>query len=91
MLLGTDFVFIFRVRRVLGGASAPTSSLFSEIYLQYLENTKIFGIHVKHCIIGYFRYVDDNATNLHEVLNAFNNLTPTMHFTMEEVQNKSII
>ena len=33
MLLGTEFVFISRIRRVLGGASAPKSFLFSEIYL----------------------------------------------------------
>jgi hypothetical protein len=49
---------------------APTS-FFSEIYLQYLENRKIFGILVKPRIIGYFRYVDDillvyqnNVTNI---------------------------
>jgi hypothetical protein len=41
--------------------------------------------------IGLFWYVADilivnqnNGTNIHEVLNAFNNMTPTMHFAMEE-------
>ena len=91
MMLGIEFVFIFRIRRVFGGTSAPTSSLFSEIYPQYLENIKILDILVKHRIIGYFLYVDDNATNIHEVLNTFNNSTLTMHFTTEEaVQIKSI-
>jgi len=71
------------------GAAALFS--FSEIYIQYLENSKIPGILVKHCIIGYFWYVDDillvyknNVTNIQEVLNTFNNLTHTVHFTVEE-------
>jgi hypothetical protein len=55
MLLGTEFVFIFRIRRVLGGAIAPESFLFSDIYPQYLENTKIFDMLGKHRTIGYFR------------------------------------
>ena len=70
---------------------APASSIFSEIYLQYLENTKIFDILTKNHIIWYFLYVDDflivcqnNTTNIHEVLNTFINSTVTMHFTMEE-------
>ena len=37
----------------------PTQSVFSEIYLQYLENTNIFDILVKHHTLGYFRYVED--------------------------------
>jgi hypothetical protein len=71
-----------------------TPSIFSEIYLQYLENTKIFDILVKHHIIVYFRYVDDillvyknNVTNIHVVLDTFNNLTSKILFTMEEVDN----
>jgi len=66
MLLGTKFVFIFCIRRVLGGVSAPKSSLSSEICLQYLENTKIFDILVKHRTIAYLRYIDDNEKNIHE-------------------------
>jgi len=38
---------------------APTSSTFSEIYLQYIKNTKIFDILAKHHIIRYFQYVED--------------------------------
>jgi hypothetical protein len=37
----------------------PTQSVFSEIYLQYLENTNILDILVKHHTFGYFRYVED--------------------------------
>jgi hypothetical protein len=43
-------------------------------YPQYLKNTTIFDIPVKHHILGYFRYVDDilvvyqnNATNIKEL------------------------
>jgi len=38
---------------------APTSSIFSEFYLQHLENTKIYALLLDHNIEGYFRYVDD--------------------------------
>jgi len=37
-----------------GLAMGAPSSVFPEIYLKYLENTKIFDILVKHHIIGYF-------------------------------------
>ena len=76
---------------------APTSSIFSEIYLQYLENTQIYDILMNYRIIGYFRYVDDNLivhkkelTNIQEILGLFNNMTPTMTFTMEEEINNRI-
>jgi hypothetical protein len=73
-----------------------TSSFFSEIYLQYLDNTKIFDILLKHSIIGYFRGVDEiliayqhNATIIIRVLlNIFNNMTRTMYFTMEKESEK---
>jgi len=73
---------------------APAS--FFSLKFIYRENSKIFGILVKHRIIGYFRYVNDillvfqnNVTNIQEVLNTFNNLTHTMHFTVVEyVDNK---
>ena len=52
---------------------------------------------MKHHIIGYFLYVDDilivhknNATNIHKVLTTFNNVTPTMQFTMEEEYKNKI-
>jgi hypothetical protein len=38
---------------------APTSAIFSEIYLQYIEHTFIMDILTKNNIHGYFRYVDD--------------------------------
>jgi hypothetical protein len=74
----------------------PTSSILSEIYLQFLENTKIFDILKEEKIIGYFRYVDDiliiyneNITDVNQVLKSFNDITPSLTFTLEqEEENK---
>ena len=38
---------------------SPTSSVFSEIYLQYTDSSTIFNILVRNNIMGYFLYVDD--------------------------------
>jgi hypothetical protein len=38
---------------------APTSSIFSETYCQYVENTEIKDILLRNKLIGYFRYVED--------------------------------
>jgi len=72
---------------------ATTSSIFAEIYLQYIENTKIFEILLKRHITGYFLHVDiliiyKDKTNTYCVLNIFNNIMPTMKFTMKE-ENKA--
>jgi len=76
---------------------SPTSFNFSEVFLQHIERTAIFEILVQNHIVGYFRYVDDiliiyndSITNIHDVFNAFNNLTPNIKFTMEEETNNSI-
>jgi hypothetical protein len=70
---------------------APSSSMFSEIFLQHIEVTKIVNILLQYHIVGYFRYVDDilivykqNLTNIHDVLACFNKLTPTLKFTIEK-------
>ena len=75
----------------------PTSSIFSEIYPQYIENTKICEILVRHKTEGHFRYVDDilllykqDQTNIQEVLDNFNNLTPNIKFTLEEEKDNKI-
>jgi hypothetical protein len=75
---------------------APTSSAFSEIYLQYIEHNVLYGILQNHNVIGYFYYVDDillffdkTVTNITQVLNEFNTATATLKFTMEpETDNK---
>ena len=69
----------------------PSSSLFSEIYLQHIENTKMFAILLEHFIVGYFGYFNyilivnkNHTTKIYHVLNLFNNIMSTMKFTMEE-------
>jgi hypothetical protein len=64
---------------------APTSSILSEVYLQYIENTKIAYLLLKHNVEGYFRYVDDilvtykeDRTNTHSVLSDFNSAVLNM-------------
>ena len=37
----------------------PSSSIFSEIFLQITEHTSILAILNHHNIMGYFRFVDD--------------------------------
>ena len=76
---------------------APTSSVFSEIYLQYIENTAIYDILINNHIIGYFRYVDDSliiynktTTNIYDVFNTFNNFKPTRKFATEKEIDKKI-
>ena len=70
---------------------APTSSILSEINLQFLENTKIFNILKKEKIIGYFRYMDDiiiiyneNINDVNQDLKSFNDITPSLKFTLEQ-------
>jgi hypothetical protein len=62
---------------------SPTSSIFSKIYLQYIENTAIYDILRHNNIAGYFRYVDilivynNTTTNVIGVFNSFNEAMPT--------------
>jgi hypothetical protein len=63
----------------MGATSSPT---FSEIYLQYIEHSTIYEILLKHNILSYFWYVDNNLivydtkkTDITEVLNSFNKAT----------------
>jgi hypothetical protein len=75
---------------------APTSSVFFEPYLQYMEHKTFHQILQNHKIIGYFRYVDDilmifdqTTTDINQVLKEFNTATPSLQFTMDfEKDNK---
>jgi len=76
---------------------APTSSIFSEIYLKHIENTVISDILVKYHIVEYFLYADDSlivynkgTTNVYDVFNVSNNIMPTMKFTIEEEKENRI-
>jgi hypothetical protein len=41
------------------GMGIPTSALFAEIFLQWLEHMFIVTILSEHHILGYYRYVND--------------------------------
>jgi hypothetical protein len=70
---------------------APTSSIFSELYLQFLENSTVNNFLPNYDIKGYFRYVDDilivydeEKTNIDTLLECFNNISPKLKFTIEK-------
>jgi len=76
---------------------APASSILSEIYLQYTENTKIYDILRNSRVERYFKYVYDallvyneNLTDIEEILNPFNNITPVLNFTLEREQENKL-
>jgi len=76
---------------------APSSSILSELYFQYIEHTAIFDTLTKFNILGYFRYVDDillvydnTTTDIQDVLHEFNNAAHPMSFTLEEETNNQL-
>jgi len=69
----------------------PTFSIISEIYLQFMEHTKLYTILLQNNVLGYFRYGDDilivrkdSNTNIDKLLDSFNNAILTMTFSMEK-------
>jgi hypothetical protein len=76
---------------------APTSAIFSEIYLQHIEHTALVNILTKHKIHGYYRYVDDilliydvNSTDINLVLQQFNSVSKHLNFKLENENNKQL-
>ena len=76
---------------------APSSAILSEVYFQQLEHTKIIKTLTQYNIIRHFRYVDDvlmvydeTVTDIHEVHAAFNELFPTIKFTIEKETENNI-
>jgi len=76
---------------------SPTSSIFSQVFLQHIECTAIFDILVQNHNVGYIQYVDDilivynrSITNIHDVFDTFNDLTPNIRFTVEKETENSI-
>ena len=69
---------------------APSSSIIFELFLQYLEQTKLPHIAQKLKLVNYFRYVDDiliifdsQHTDINTIANEFNTLHPKIQFTEE--------
>jgi hypothetical protein len=75
---------------------APTSAIFSEIFIQHLEHNDILNTLTKHNVVDYHRYVDDmlivyneKQTNINKLLLDFNNIHSKLQFTMEaQTENK---
>ena len=66
---------------------APSSGLIAEMFLQLIEHSHLTNLTLKHNIINYCRYVDDNLivfdpnhSNLQMILNS---LHPKLRFTAE--------
>jgi hypothetical protein len=75
---------------------APSSSIISEIFLQHIECNTILSILNKHCILGYYRYVDDililfdsSFTHIQSILHDFNNLHHNLNYTVKSETNNS--
>jgi hypothetical protein len=74
---------------------ASSSSIISELFLQYTECNFLAPIVNKHGISGYYRYVDDililydsSITNILSILHDFNNIHSNLQFTSEtEIEN----
>jgi hypothetical protein len=76
---------------------APTSAILTETFIQHMEHKYLYPILKTQQIIAYYRYVDDiliiydkNKTNIEETLNNFNNIQPSINFTMEKEQHEKI-
>jgi hypothetical protein len=66
---------------------APTSAILAETFIQHMECKHIYAILKTQEIITYYRYVDDiicdkNKTNIKQTLNEFNNIQPSIKFTV---------
>jgi len=76
---------------------APSSSIISEIFLQNIEQIHLPTIAKKHGLTNYFRFVDDiliiydtQHTNITSILEDFNSLHPSLHFTKETEKDNKI-
>jgi hypothetical protein len=70
---------------------APTSSIFSELFLQYMQHTAPHDILIHHHILGYFRYFDyvlivydASLTDIDVVLKRFNTAIFPLEFTIKK-------
>jgi hypothetical protein len=76
---------------------APTSAMLAEVFIHYLEHTRIIDILKEFQITDYHRYVDDiliiyntHTTNIDNTLEEFNKIHPEIKFTMEKEENDKI-
>jgi hypothetical protein len=64
---------------------APTSALFAEIFMQFIEHNHIINTLTKHNVLDYHRYVDDiliiyneDHTDIEDTLKEFNSIHPNI-------------
>jgi hypothetical protein len=76
---------------------APSSSMFSKIFIQHIQHTYLPRLTHKHKFINYFQYVDDilliydsSITGIHTILDDFNSIHPNLQFT-EEVEQINLL
>jgi nucleoside-specific outer membrane channel protein Tsx len=76
---------------------ALTWAIIAEVFIQYLEHTRMIDILKKFQIIDYHRYVDDilikyntHTTNINNTLEEFNKIHPKIKFTIEKEENNKI-
>jgi hypothetical protein len=76
---------------------APTSAIPTETFIQHMEHKHIYPILKTQGITAFYRYVDDisimydqNKTNIAQTLNEFNNIQPSIKFTIEKEQHTKI-
>jgi len=76
---------------------APTSSVLSEIYLQFMEHTHFYTTLIQNNDLGYFQYGNDilivyneSSTNTDTLLDCFNNAMPATTFSIEKELDNSI-
>jgi hypothetical protein len=74
-----------------------SSAVLSEIYLQYIKSNIIIELALKHKLLGYFRYVDDtllvydhSTANINYILRDFNQISQSLHFSVEMECNKLV-
>jgi hypothetical protein len=88
-----DMTHIQNKRLVMG---VHTSCLFSEIYLQHIENNKIANILLNHHIVGYCHCADiligykHSLNDIQDVLTCFNSTMTNMKFPLDEKTDHKI-
>jgi hypothetical protein len=77
---------------------SPTSAILAETFVQHMEHKYIYPILKTQQIIAYYQYVDDiliiynkKETNIEKTLNDFNNIQPSIKFTIEKEKHIKII
>jgi hypothetical protein len=76
---------------------APISAKLAEIFIQHIEHKHLYPILKTQEIIAYYKYVDNiliiydqSKTNIAQTLNEFNNIQPSIKFTIEKEQHEKI-